>query len=187
MDNLTAIVNDYMSNHKERAEKELRWFVIQRSLDEAVSLAALAKKPNGKKFSHQWRVKKVALKESQRRLLNRIEILKSVSSFEKLFILVESAIGDIDGIGELTVYDTALRIGAKLNLEPERIYLHAGTQIGAKELGIDIKEKSISVEKVPTALRRLQPREIEDVLCIYKEYFGTGKKFIGQPLSGCCN
>jgi hypothetical protein len=50
------------------------------------------------------------------------------SSFDELFQMVDNAIGGIHGIGPLTVYDTACRIGEYLNLKPEKIYLHAGTR-----------------------------------------------------------
>jgi len=39
----------------------------------------------------------------------------------------------IPGIGELAIYDTALRIAAKLRFEPAVVFLHAGTRIGANE------------------------------------------------------
>jgi len=38
------------------------------------------------------------------------------------------------GVGELACYDAALRIGGNLNIFPEKIYLHAGTRTGAREL-----------------------------------------------------
>jgi len=43
------IVNDYIRKFKKNAEEELKYFKSQRSLKEAVSKAALARKPSGKK------------------------------------------------------------------------------------------------------------------------------------------
>ena len=38
-------------------------------------------------------------------------------SFEALHELIDEAIGDIHGIGPLTIYDIPLRIGARLGYE----------------------------------------------------------------------
>jgi hypothetical protein len=73
-------------------------------------------------------------------------------------------------IAVLTViYDTAHRIGSKLRLSPECVYLHAGTAEGARFLGIDTKEEFIPKVSLPIELQKLEPHEIEDLLCIYKE------------------
>lgn len=182
---LKNIVNHYIQVYRQDAENELRWFAIQRSFTDAVQLAAIAQGPGGKRFIHQWRIKEYALKESQNRLLRSIKQLQSVSTFEELHQAVESIISDIKGIGNLTAYDTALRIGANLGLEPDRVYLHAGTLDGAKRLGIVSSEKSISIQVIPNELRRLKPREIEDALCIYKEYFDTRELFVHSGSTRC--
>jgi hypothetical protein len=74
----------------------------------------------------------------------------------------------IPGIGELTVYDTALRIGAHFGLEPERVYVHAGTREGARALGFENRRTTIDMNELPEPLQRLSAREAEDMLCIYK-------------------
>lgn len=53
-----------------------------------------------------------------------------------MFHLIDTALETIPGLGELYVYDTTLRIGAKLNLFPDKVYLHAGTRLGATALGL---------------------------------------------------
>jgi hypothetical protein len=75
----------------------------------------------------------------------------------------------VDGIGELYIYDTALRIGAKLNLLPSRIYLHAGARVGARALGFAGRLKYIELRDLPKEFQKLEPHEIEDVLCIFKD------------------
>ncbi|MBN2515905.1 MAG: hypothetical protein JXC33_07715 [Deltaproteobacteria bacterium] len=114
MSNLSAIVNDYIKRHRKAAEKELWWYAIQPSFVDAVSLAAIAQGPSGKRLNHQRRIPRAILEKSRHRLLQEIDRLESAASFEELFDTVESTIGGIKGIGELTVYDTALRIGARL-------------------------------------------------------------------------
>ncbi len=186
MDKLCLIIADYVKLHQKRAEQELRWFAIQPTLAQAVSVAALAKGPGGKRFSHQRRLQESVLVESRRILLEEIERLQSSSSFDELFSAVESCIGGIKGNGELAVYDTALRIGAKLNLEPKVVYLHSGTRKGARNLGIDVSVPSIPIESLPPPLRKLKPREIEDILCIYKDEFLTNESHNRPLLKGKC-
>ena len=65
--------------------------------------------------------------------------------------------------------DTALRIGAKLGIRPDRVYLHRGTREGARALKLDASQATIDVSQLPPAFQRLDAREIEDCLCIYKE------------------
>lgn len=97
--------------------------------------------------------------------------LKRARDFDELHERVREEIGSIGGIGRLMVYDTALRIGAKLSLAPKRVYLHSGTRAGARNLGLDWRADSLAVSDVPRALRELEPREIEDVLCIFDAHF----------------
>lgn len=75
----------------------------------------------------------------------------------------------IPKIGELTVYDTALRVGARFGLEPSRVYVHAGTRDGARALGFDGHRQYIEMDELPASSRRLRAREAEDMLCIYKK------------------
>jgi hypothetical protein len=83
--------------------------------------------------------------------------------------LVEHLVGPIPGIGELTVYDISQRIGSRFDLEPDRVYLHSGTRVGARALGFDGRRASLEVAELPDELtEQLRPRELEDLLCIYK-------------------
>jgi hypothetical protein len=166
---LGAIVDDYIREWRPRAARELD--VFRRLPDEAaITTAALAKLPSGKRHPHEYRIPRAVLEESRRRLIDNIELLKRASNFDELIELVEQLSGSIRGIGRLTVYDTALRIGARFGLEPTRVYLHAGTRDGAKALlACDGKGETLDVSELPTTLRELSAREVEDVLCLYKD------------------
>jgi hypothetical protein len=94
---------------------------------------------------------------------------KACSSFHELLQMVDDAIRSIRGIGELAVYDTAHRIGAYLRLEPPKVYLHAGTRIGARALGLGKGTNKLEIDELPAAFHRLTAGEIEDCLCIYKD------------------
>jgi hypothetical protein len=91
--------------------------------------------------------------------------------------------GRFPASGSLTVYDTTLRIGARLALEPSKVYLHAGTLAGAKALGLDWRGGTIEMSQLPAELRTLAPREAEDVLCIYKDKFANSS--VLEPTSRC--
>lgn len=95
--------------------------------------------------------------------------VEQCETFDELIKTVDDAIRHIDGIGDLFIYDAAVSIGAKLGLEPEKIYLHAGTRRGAGALGLGRGKSVLDVGELPRAFRALRPREIEDCLCIYKD------------------
>lgn len=161
MDNLKIIVSDYIARFRDRAARELKWFQIQPTLERAVSVAALAKGPSGKRLSHQRRIPQSVLNESRSQLLKALSAIQRAKSFEELYSIIKNRLQSISGIGELTIYDTTLRIAAKLGLEPNVIFLHAGTRVGAKRLQLDTSQEFIRVDDVPRALHRLRAREIE--------------------------
>ncbi len=66
------------------------------------------------------------------------------------------------------VYDAASRIGAKLRLKPQRIYLHAGTRDGARALGVPRSARVLEKRDLPRPLRRLAAHHLENFLCIDK-------------------
>lgn len=168
---LELIVRTYKVNIQPKAQYELTRFAeLETAI--AVEKAALAINHKEKRFSHQRRLKKANLEEAKTKLLANLNELKASTNFDDLFLLVKKLVRPIKGIGELYVYDTALRIGANLGLLPTKVYLHAGTRTGAKRLGFQGKEPTIAVSRFPKALQKLQPHEIEDVLCIFKDELG---------------
>lgn len=166
---LDAIVRAYIDRIRPRAQAELDWFAHQPSLDSAIEKAALAVNSRGRRYSHQRRLKKPALKEALRNLLDKSGALKQASDFDELFNLIRAAVKPIPGIGELYVYDTAVRIGAKLNLFPIKVYLHAGTRVGGRALGLNDSTATLEVSALPKEFRTLEAHELEDILCVYKD------------------
>jgi hypothetical protein len=147
--------------------------------------AALAQLPNGKRHPHQRRVPRESLEESRRRLIQNLPSLKRVPTFDELFQLIDTLIRPISKVGELTVYDTSLRIGARLGLEPAKVYLHAGTRQGARALGLSDRPRREALEmaELPAPLQRLTAREVEDLLCIYKGRMRGAPAFGKEPSS----
>lgn len=122
---------------------------------------------SGKRHGHQRRIKKDAIEAVRQALI--LKKVKNTKSFEELHAYVTATCSGINGIGELYIYDAALRIGASLELKPELVYLHAGTKIGVRALGLSAKNSSLPVNAFPKPIQKLEPHEIEDFLCIYKE------------------
>lgn len=114
---------------------------------------------------------------------NMREELNNYTSFDKLY----KAIKDITehGIGELSKYDTATCFGCERGIYPTVVYLHAGTADGAKALGINgataTKEQFV---EVCDAFEKLEPIQIEDFLCIYKNQLAG--KTDAKPQGCCC-
>jgi hypothetical protein len=161
------IVDDYIRDYRNRAARELRVYSRQRTLADAVDIAARCVLPSGKRHSHQRRIPGSSLEAARARLL--AADLRSCRSFEELHARVNSLIRDIYMVGALVVYDVSHRIGAHLGLEPERVYLHAGTLEGALALGLGRGREALDLDELPGEFGRLKPAEAEDCLCIYKE------------------
>jgi len=170
---LKAIVRAYIRRVRPRAQAELDWFRQQPSFRRALETAALALSSRGKRYSHQRRLKEAALEQALCVLSDKSRAMEQVRNFDDLFMLIESVLEPIPGIGELYVYDTSLRIGAKLNLLPAKVYLHAGTRLGARALGLDGGAATLEVSALPQEFCPLEPHEIEDILCVFKDEFRT--------------
>jgi len=169
--NLNEIISRYIKNFRSQAEKEINSFKNLKTLDEAIEFAGDAKCPDcKKKFPHQWRIPLKTLENAKLMLFQLLPQIQECDDFNKLIKLIEENIeNNITSFGELSTYDTALRLGAQLGIEPESVYLHAGTRKGANALRIDTKRKFFNPSELPVEFRQLSPREIEDCLCIYKK------------------
>jgi hypothetical protein len=165
----SAIVNVYIKRYRHFSIEELEFYRGQSRLRSAIELAAFAINPEGKRHAHQWRSRHTALADAKILLLANIESIQNVKSFDELINLIETLLDPVPWIGELYIYDTSFRIGAWLNLLPKKVYLHAGTREGAKALGISGKVKVIELGSLPFEFQELEPYEIEDVLCIFKD------------------
>jgi len=164
---LDLIVRIYIALYRPHSDEELGSFRAEPTVAAAIERAGRAITPAGKRYSHQRRLPGALLAKAAKEL--RRARVGHATSFDDLHERVASAIGVLHGIGELTVYDTALRIGAKLGLLPTKVYMHTGTREGARALGLNWKAMSLPVRELPPELRTLKPHEIEDCLCIFKD------------------
>lgn len=169
---LAGIIRHYLQHFQPLHDHELMWFRNQGSLEDVLRLAGQAQDDRGRRYSHQRRIKSDAIREATKRLTDAHDDLQGCSSFHELWSAVGLFLKPIQGIGELYIYDTALRIGAHLCLKPENVYLHAGTRTGARQLGLlsgrDDSKEWLQSNELPAPLRSLSPSDVENLLCIYK-------------------
>lgn len=167
---LRDIVRDYRGHDYRKLERELGEFRNERSLRRAIRRAGLAQDAGGKKLRHQYLIPPDVLTEWSRILLRYGRTIGECRSFAELHEFLRKVRRKVRGIGRLTVYDTALRIGSlrKLNLAPEAVYLHAGAKVGAKAMGFAGRERAITRGHFPKEFRSLKPYEIEHCLCVYR-------------------
>jgi hypothetical protein len=105
-------------------------------------------------------------------------------SFRDLHKLVREKIGPIPDIGELTVYDTALRLSAFLRCRPREVYLHAGAREGFIALNGRPAPPTASRNAFPSPVGGLKGYEIEDFLCIFKAELADPQA--GARKRSCC-
>jgi len=186
------LIQHYGRVFRPRTRREQEWFRQQPSPGSAVRYAALAENEKGHRYRHQSRISRGVLEEAADLLSRALPALRKARSFHELHRLVKEIVGDIHGIGRLYVYDTSFRIGSKLGFLPKKVYLHAGTQHGARALGLDGTEW-LEVSQLPAGLRMLPAYEVEDILCLYKDRIPrergcsqpTGLQGTHLGLSGC--
>ena len=148
---------------------------------EAVWIACASKRRNGKMHSHQTKVAKDARREFGYRIIERgthIQILAFAGTLT--FEQFHDDLWEIrpEGIGPLTVYDVATRVGAYLRIEPKDIFLHTGARLGwnaltggmARAYGVTAR---VPPERWPAPLRQLSADMAEDFLCAYRSQLAS--------------
>jgi hypothetical protein len=159
------------------------------SLKTVLQFDNLYKDQSKKIYSHQRRLGADILERASSTLSKEANLKKieKCGSFDELLRCVESAASHIHPFGTLAVYDTALRIGAKLGQWPEVVYLHAGAMVGYRALVEGrrvVGQKQIPMEGLPKEVQVLKPHHAENFLCIFKGLFkNSGSRRPGRP---CC-
>jgi hypothetical protein len=189
MTDLGAIVRDYVVRFP-RERRDMVWEYCRTAPDlkTAILRAVRSRGEDGKMHNHQTRVPEAIREEfgSECRLQRRnidLTMKSKMDKFDALHDLLDSI--KPKGIGPVTLYDVATRIGAFLGVDPTSLYLHAGVREGINLLNdgengayFDRKEWS-KIERVPQDRLRgiwpefsaLPPDEVEDLLCTYRNAF----------------
>lgn len=165
---LRELVDEYLGRDGCMCDDEDRYYSMLPSYNYAIRSATFALTVGGKRSRHQRRIYPHTLEDAYAKLHEIRSQLKTCQTYHLLWERVCEVASPIWGLGELYVYDTSRRIGAFLGLYPKRVYLHAGTRIGAKALHLDYRRPYLEKGDLPPELRRLPAKKIEDFLCIYK-------------------
>ena len=198
--NLKRIVKDFQWRYKDRnkTDQVVRFCAEAPDFATAVRRAVEARDENGKHHNHQSKVDITARRKFGAKIIKRKNQIMNVvtGNFEAptftKFDAIHDLLDDIKprGIGPVTVYDVAVRLGAYLEVEPKQVYMHAGVREGLKALGAALqrlgakewapdpdilwdayKLKRVPLSLFPEALRTLPADEVEDILCTYREVF----------------
>jgi len=170
---LIADFREHLGPEAAREHGYMQWMRDSASLTVAIDRAARATYPNGKRHNHQSRVR--VLEEWRLRLRARQRWFDRCDTFDQLHDLCHML--RIPGIGPVTVYDTAQRIGEYLGVQPTRVYLHAGVKLGADALGLETKGREhLEMQELPRPLQSLTANEVEDFLCVYHEVLPRFRK-----------
>lgn len=141
----------------------------QKHLSQVINVACISIDGNNKKDNHQSHIKNTVLKSFADVLIALENNISTAKSFEELHNIIFQ--NKIKGIGPLTIYDVAVRIGIYLKLQPEKVYLHAGTTIGAKSLlKSKTKSKTVSMDELSPWFKKYKYtcHEVENFLCVKK-------------------
>lgn len=182
--NLNHIRDLYLRNFWPNLQQLLYWYKKQNSLREAIIHASLGHTEKMNRHSHQRRISNFAIDTARIKLHNIERKIQRTTFFHDLYLLIDETIKPIKGIGNLYIYDSALRIGSFLDIEPEKVYLHAGTRKGAIALGINKKLNEINLHMLPKELWLLRPLQGEDLLCIFKNKI-TNSEILLEDISAC--
>lgn len=139
------------------------------TIEDAIRIAALSVRKNGKIHSHQCSIRKGGRELLSQLLLRRAEDIAACEDFDELYDTIWCH--RCKGVGELFAYDVALRISEGfLGFSPDKVYLHAGSAKGAKKLiKNDMLKRRVDPKVFPEVIwRRLSCAQIEDFLCIFE-------------------
>lgn len=151
---------------------------IERALDKTAFVDEYGVRWRETHFDH---IRHDTIDNVRKPLIDLIPDLRKAESFLEIWTLINDAINvgsnHIHGVGDLFVYDVALRIALTFNKEeklPKHVFLHRDPLISANHMGIP------HPKNLPYADRQLfdqycakfkdmKPHEIENFLCVYNE------------------
>jgi hypothetical protein len=172
---LRAIVADYRESQADRDTEITWWQADGVPFDQVIERVARADLRCGKRQSHQRRLGRATIEACLAALRGIRTELQAAVNFDEILTLVGRAFASVQGAGELATYDAADRICLHRGIAPEQVYLHAGTRDGFRQLSPGPRRRghirSVQRGELPLELRGLTERELEDVLCIYKDFF----------------
>lgn len=183
--NAKVIIEDYKLRVRQSGDSLIKDCLSEKDILRVIEMAGLSRNKDNVKHNHQHRLPNKVLRQFADRLLRNADRIVKCKNFDNLHAMVAELA--LKGIGTLTIYDTAHRIGLRLKIRPDKVYMHSGTRNGA-EMILKRKVREPYLDKsVFKDYSHLQCDEIEDILCIYKSNFSEGKCLPPlRPKSGAC-
>jgi hypothetical protein len=189
LDDLGAIVRDFKWRYVDRKKTDqvIAFCADADDFPTAVRRAVEARDANGKHHNHQSKVDITARRKFGLRIIRRAgRGALPMGDFDDFHDALDSI--KPYGIGPVTVYDTAIRIAAFLDIKPHSVYLHAGVRQGLKamcgallrqgyvesspnEVELICRQDKVPVRWFPHPLNGMDADDIEDILCTYREVF----------------
>lgn len=191
---LDAIVEDFQWRYVDRKKTDqvIAHCRAAPTLGVAINRAVRSRDADGKHHNHQSKVDLTARLELGRALrrnrpgISRIMRMDREDRFDAFHDLIDEI--KPFGIGPVTVYDVAVRVGAFLNIEPTSVYMHAGVKQGFRAMvealermehpkahwyWRHIRDAKIRVNNFPRPLDSMRADDVEDILCTYRQVFET--------------
>jgi hypothetical protein len=168
-----AIIQDYKLRVRKAGDSLIKDCLRERDILKVVEMAGLSRDKKNTKHPHQYRLTNKVLRQFADRLLRNADKIITSKNFNDLHNIVSDL--SLTGVGALTIYDTAHRIGLRLKIRPDKVYMHSGTRTGAEKI-LKRKIKEPYLDK--SAFKQfvcLRCDEIEDILCIYKSSFSSNR------------
>jgi hypothetical protein len=166
---LEEMIRHYQRNQLRRFRRMKKMYHNMPDLALAICCAANAREPGGRMSGHQWRIGRKKLNIWADLLLSHMNDIAACKDFEELRCFIESLCFQQFMIGELCVYDTALRISFFIGIEPDVVYVSAGSWKGANYMGLRQPGNRFNITDFTEEFSILTPAEIENFLCIYKD------------------
>ncbi len=121
-----AIV-DFRQNAAARNNPVLELVLAAASLSEAIRRACASCTTDGKKFRHDQYLRAASVAALEQRLIENLRVLTTAKTFDELHGVIRGL--RPKWIGDLKVFDVAMRLGAYLQIDLERsefVCLHRG-------------------------------------------------------------
>jgi len=196
---LDAIVEDFQWRYVDRKKTDqvIAFCKSAPNLRIAIRRAVRSRDAQGKHHNHQSKVDITARMDLGEALIHSRSEIRHIVAYgagakdweDDMFDLLHDHVVNCSGygIGPVTVYDVAVRVGAFLNIEPTKVYVHAGVRKGLIALEnayarLDIgpvlltgahKLPRVPMYLFPEPLVEMRADDVEDILCTYREVFDT--------------
>lgn len=163
---LADLVREYRRDFAPGLQAELDYYPSLDSLAEVIRRATVGLGDNDLMHSYQHRLNYALLEEQAEAYLGIKNKIRNTNTFGELFDLLRRH--RLDGVGRLTCYDAAVRIGSYFRLCAVT-YLYTGTIVGYRNLGLRASGDTPTFESQPKPLQSLSPSDLKNFLYLFSK------------------